>query len=164
MFTDFEWLFPSSSRSPGMPPGNAKVDVFTDCCTIVERARAVRMSLGATPEAQGARRSGRTDGPHRGLSARAKPRVGKGVKQSYGIWTEVGHISLSGAGVWSGEIIVLNRVRHPRTTLTTSHWAGLIIGRCPQESSRHHRHTHSLSLSQCSILPMPSTRTSPAGM
>ena len=40
------------------------------------------------------------------------------VKQSYGLWTVVGHISLSGAGVWNGEIIVLNRVWHPRTTLT----------------------------------------------
>ena len=32
----------------------------------------------------------------------------------------VGHISLSDAGVWSEEIIVLNRVWHPRTTLTVS--------------------------------------------
>ena len=31
-----------------------------------------------------------------------------------------GHISLSGASVWSGEITVLNRVWHPRTTLTRS--------------------------------------------
>ena len=29
MFPDFEWLFPSSPRSPGKPPGNAKVGVFT---------------------------------------------------------------------------------------------------------------------------------------
>ena len=40
------------------------------------------------------------------------------VKQSYGLWTVVGHISLSDAGVWSEEIIVLNRVWHPRETLT----------------------------------------------
>jgi hypothetical protein len=49
---------------------------FTDSCTIVARARAVRMSPGATPEAQGARRSGRAEGTRRGLSARRKPRVG----------------------------------------------------------------------------------------
>ena len=43
---------------------------FADSCTIVARARAVRMSPGATPEAQGARRSGRAEGTRRGLSAR----------------------------------------------------------------------------------------------
>ena len=53
---------------------------FGDCCTIVARARAVRMSPGATPEAQGARHSGRTEGLRRGLSARRNPRRGKGVK------------------------------------------------------------------------------------
>ena len=47
--------------------------------TIVARARAVRMSLGATPEAQGARHSGRTEGTRRGLSARRNPRRGKRV-------------------------------------------------------------------------------------
>ena len=38
------------------------------------------------------------------------------LKQSYlryGVRTVVGHISLSNAGVWSEEIIVLNRVWHP---------------------------------------------------
>ena len=52
---------------------------FADSCTIVARARAVRMSPGATPEAQGARRSGRAEGTRRGLSARRNPRRGKGV-------------------------------------------------------------------------------------
>ena len=45
----------------------------------VQRARAVLTSPGATPEAQGARRSGRTEVGARGLSARRNPRVGKGV-------------------------------------------------------------------------------------
>ena len=30
------------------------------------------------------------------------------VKQSYGLWTVVGHISLSGADEWNGEIIKLS--------------------------------------------------------
>ena len=41
-----------------------KSGVFTlrrDSCTTVARARAVRMSPGATPEAQGARHSGRAE-------------------------------------------------------------------------------------------------------
>ena len=49
---------------------------FGHSSTIVARARAVRMSLRATPEAQGGRHSARTEGPRRGLSARAKPRCG----------------------------------------------------------------------------------------
>ena len=48
--------------------------------TIVARARAVRMSPGATPEAQGARHSGRTEGTRRGRFARRNHRGGKGVK------------------------------------------------------------------------------------
>ena len=55
---------------------------FGHSSTIVARARAVRMSLRATPEAQGGRHSARTEGPRRGLSARAKPRRGKGVKNA----------------------------------------------------------------------------------
>ena len=50
--------------------------------TIVARARAVRMSLGATPEAQGGRSSGRTEGLRRGLSARANLRGTEGVKDT----------------------------------------------------------------------------------
>ena len=57
---------------------------FADSCTIVARARAVRMSPGATPEAQGARRSGRAEGTRRGLSARRNPRRGKRVKVVHG--------------------------------------------------------------------------------
>ena len=53
---------------------------FGDCCSIVARARTVRMSLGATSEAQGARHSDRTEALGRGLSARRKPRRGKRVK------------------------------------------------------------------------------------
>ena len=49
--------------------------------TIVARARAVRMSPGGVPEAQGARHSGRTEGLWRGLSARRNPRRGKRVKE-----------------------------------------------------------------------------------
>ena len=40
---------------------------FADSCTIVARARAVRRSPGATPEAQGARLSGRAEGTRRGV-------------------------------------------------------------------------------------------------
>ena len=47
----------------------------------VQRARAVLTSPGATPEAQGARRSGRTEVGARGLSARRNPRCGQRVKR-----------------------------------------------------------------------------------
>ena len=72
--------------------------------TIVERARAVRMSLGATSEAQGARRSGRTEGPRRGLSARAKPRRGKRVKRASGAG-DAARAKLLGTGAffWVGK-------------------------------------------------------------
>ena len=42
------------------------------------------MSPGATPEAKGARRTGRAEGTRRGLSARRNPRRGKRVKVVHG--------------------------------------------------------------------------------
>ena len=58
---------------------------FGHSSTIVARARAVRMSLRATPEAQGGRHSGRTEGLRRGLSARANLRVREGVNPTWAL-------------------------------------------------------------------------------
>ena len=58
---------------------------FGHSSTIVARARAVRMSLRERPRPggpQGGRHSARTEGPRRGLSARAKPRRGYRVKNN----------------------------------------------------------------------------------
>ena len=55
---------------------------FRHSITIVAGARAVQMSRGATPEAQGARRSARTEARARGLFASRKPRRGKRVNPS----------------------------------------------------------------------------------
>ena len=81
MFSVFESFFRASLEREERPPGIAKsvFSHFADSCTIVARARAVRMSPGATPEAQGARRSGRAEGTRRGLSARRNLRRGKRV-------------------------------------------------------------------------------------
>ena len=72
----------SSARKGAQEMQTSVFSHFADSCTIVARARAVRMSPGATPEAQGARRSGRAEGTRRGLSARRNPRRGKRVNTS----------------------------------------------------------------------------------
>ena len=77
MFSVFLSFFRASLEREERLPGNAK-SVFSQLghsSTIVARARAVRMSPGATPEAQGARRSGRAEGTRRGLSARRNLRT-----------------------------------------------------------------------------------------
>jgi hypothetical protein len=47
----------SSARKGAQEMQTSVFSHFPDSCTIVARARAVRMSPGATPKAQGARRS-----------------------------------------------------------------------------------------------------------
>ena len=82
MFSVFESFFRASLEREEKGAQELQKSVFShfaDSCTIVARARAVRMSPGATPEAQGARRSGRAEGTRRGLSARRNPRRGKRV-------------------------------------------------------------------------------------
>jgi hypothetical protein len=67
MFSVFESLFRadlSSARKGRQELQTSVFSHFADSCTIVARARAVRMSSGATPEAQGARRSGRAEEVH----------------------------------------------------------------------------------------------------
>ena len=78
MFSVFLSFFRASLEREERLPGNAKVGVsqLGHSSTIVARARAVRMSPGGVPEAQGARHSGQTEGRRPGLSARRNPRRG----------------------------------------------------------------------------------------
>ena len=55
------------------------------------------MSPGATPEAQGARRSGRAEGTRRGLSARRNLRGGKRVNQPFHVRDFHGYNFLAGS-------------------------------------------------------------------
>ena len=85
LFDFFELL--SSARKGCQETRKSVFSQLGHSSTIVARARAVRMSPGGVPEAQGARHSGRTEGLRRGLSARRNPRRGKRVKRW--AWEEV---------------------------------------------------------------------------